>query len=133
MADQDGGDAGGSGKGAGTESGTVLSGAATTVSQVLTIVKGLDALEGFTERSVVCEVDNVSGHGLGGWTVQDSFAVRSGRSSPRATASGTAKEYVGTVSKVQGWHSISSGGGVCRRNFGSHSRKNISSRLAAYL
>jgi hypothetical protein len=64
MADQDGGDAGGSGKGAGTESGTVLSGAATTVSQVLTIVKSLDALEGFTERSVVCEVDNVSGHRL---------------------------------------------------------------------
>jgi hypothetical protein len=31
----------------------------------------------------------------------------------------------------QSWgrHPISSGGGVCRRNFGSHSRKSISSRL----
>jgi hypothetical protein len=64
MADQDGGDAGGSGKGAGMESGTVLSAVATTVSQVLSIVKSLEALEGFTERSVVCEIDNVSGHRL---------------------------------------------------------------------
>jgi hypothetical protein len=64
MADQDGGDAGGTGKSSGSESGTVLSGAATTVSQLLTIVKSLEALDGFTERSVVCEIDNVSGRKL---------------------------------------------------------------------
>jgi hypothetical protein len=62
MADQDGGDAGGSGKGSGSDSGTVLSSAATTVTQLLTIVKGLEALDGFTDRSVACEIDNVSGH-----------------------------------------------------------------------
>jgi|SRR5271167_3196347 len=64
MADQDGGDAGGSGKSSGSESGTVLSSATTTVSQILTIVKALESLDGFTERSVVCEIDNVSGHKL---------------------------------------------------------------------
>ena len=64
MADQDGGDAGGTGKSSGSDSGTVLSGAATTVSQVLIIVKGLEALDGFTERSVACEIDNVSGKKL---------------------------------------------------------------------
>jgi hypothetical protein len=64
MADQDGGDAGGSGKSSGMDSGTVLSGAATTVSQLLEIVKGLEALDSFTDRSVACEIDNVSGHRL---------------------------------------------------------------------
>ena len=64
MANGDGGDAGGSGKSAGTESGTVLSAAATTVSQLLTIVKSLEAIDTFFERSVVCEIDNVSGHRL---------------------------------------------------------------------
>jgi hypothetical protein len=42
-----------------------------------------------------------------------------------ASLSGVAELY-------QSWgrHPISSGGGVCRRNFGSHSRKSISSRLS---
>ena len=43
MAD-DGGDAGGTGKASGSESGTVLSSAATTVSQLQAIVKGLQTL-----------------------------------------------------------------------------------------
>jgi hypothetical protein len=62
--DNDGGAAGGSGKVAGTESGTVLSGLATTLSQVVQIVKALETIDGFTHRSVVCEVDNVSGRTL---------------------------------------------------------------------
>ncbi|HTS25591.1 MAG TPA: hypothetical protein VMH81_06935 [Bryobacteraceae bacterium] len=64
MANDDGGDAGGSGKSAGTQSSSALSAVADTVSQVLTIVKSLEALDAFTERSVVCEIDNVSGHKL---------------------------------------------------------------------
>jgi hypothetical protein len=65
MADEsDGGVAGGSGKASGSTSGTVLSEAATTVTQLVAIVKGLEALASDTERSVACEVDNVSGHTL---------------------------------------------------------------------
>jgi hypothetical protein len=62
--DADGGDAGGSGKISGTESGTVLSGLATTLNQVVQIAKALETLDNFTHRSVVCEIDNVCGHTL---------------------------------------------------------------------
>lgn len=60
----DGGAAGGSGVSAGTSSAGVLAGLASTLKQFVDIANALSTIDGFTSRSVVCEIDNVCGHAL---------------------------------------------------------------------
>src|SRR5580700_1404860 len=60
----DGGPAGGSGVNAGMANASFLAQLAATTDEIVRIAKDLDTIDGFTHRSVVCEIDNVCGHTL---------------------------------------------------------------------
>jgi hypothetical protein len=60
----DGGAAGGSGVGAGTAQAGALSSLESTLNEIEQIINILNAIDGFTSRSVVCEIDNVCGQTL---------------------------------------------------------------------